>query len=160
RAHARAFDSLGLSAFDNFTLSGNGDPQQLNGLRVSATFLPTLGILPLAGRNFLEDEDTPNGPAVCIISHELRQTQFGGRATLVREPLGLAGQPWEVVGIMPPRLSAPFGQVQVFAPRVFEVAGLTPAQVQAGAGYAQPIARLARGVSLEQAKNELAAIGR
>ena len=49
---------------------------------------------------------------------------------------------------MPPRLSAPFSQVQVFAPRVFEVGGLTPVQIQAGAGYAQPIARLKPGVSL------------
>src|SRR5262245_8866104 len=142
RAQARAFDAIGISAFDNFTLTGNGDPEQLNGLRVSATFLPTLGTLPLVGRNFREDEDTPNGPAVCILSHELWQTRFGGRATLVGETIALNGQPWEVVGILPPRLSTPFGQVQVMAPRVFEVGGLTPAQVQAGAGYAQPIARL------------------
>ena len=72
----------------------------------------------------------------------------------------LNGQPWQVVGIMPPRLSPPFGQVQVFVPRVFEVGGLTPAQIQAGAGYAQPIARLKPGVSLGQAASELAALGR
>ena len=46
----------------------------------------------------------------------------------------------------------------MFAPRVFEVGGLTAAQIQAGAGYAQPIARLKPGVSLEQAQRELAAI--
>ena len=67
--------------FDNFTLTGNGEPEQLNSQRVSATFLPTLGILPALGRNFTEDEDLPNGPAVCILSHELWQTRFGGRAT-------------------------------------------------------------------------------
>jgi predicted lysophospholipase L1 biosynthesis ABC-type transport system permease subunit len=48
----------------------------------------------------------------------------------------------------------------VFAPRVFEVSGLTPIQVQNGAGYAQPIARLKAGVSLEQAASELASLGR
>src|SRR5262249_15153171 len=47
-----------------------------------------------------------------------------------------------------------------FAPRVFEVGGLTPIQVQNGAGYAQPIARLKRGVSLDRAATELAALGR
>jgi predicted permease len=158
RAQAKAFSSIGISAFDNFTLTGNGDPEQLNGQRISASFLPTLGILPLRGRNFTEEEDVPNGPAVCIISHELWHTRFGGRANLVGEAITLNGQPWQVVGIMPPRLSAPFAQVQIFAPRVFEVGGLTPIQVQAGAGYAQPIARLKAGVSLEQAKIELAAI--
>ena len=160
REQARSFSSIGDSAFDNFTLTGNGDPEQLNGLRVSGSFFPTLGILPAVGRNFTADEDVPNGPAVCIISHELWQTRFGGRASLVSETITLNGQPWQVVGIMPPRLSPPFGQVQVFAPRVFEVAGLTAQQVQNGAGYSQPIARLKPGVSLQQVAADLAAIGR
>ena len=160
RAQAKSFRSIGISAFDNFTLTGNGEPEQLNSQRVSASFLATLGILPALGRNFTEDEDLPNGPAVCILSHELWQTRFGSRATLVGETIVLNGQPWEVVGIMPPRLSPPFAQVQIFAPRVFEVGGLTPVQVQNGAGYAQPIARLRPGVPLRQAASELAAISR
>src|ERR1019366_10002059 len=61
---------------------------------------------------------------------------------------------------MPPHFSNPFGATQIFAPRVFEVGGLTPVQVQNGAGYSQPIARLKPGVSLEQAKAELAALSR
>ena len=159
RRQAGSFASIGISAFDNFTLTGAGDPQQLNGLRVSASFLPTLGILPARGRNFTEADDAPNGPSDCIISHELWQTRFGGEP-IVGRTITLNGQPWEVIGVMPPRLSPPFAQVQVFAPRVFEVGGLTPVQVQNGAGYAQPIARLKSGVSLEQARIELAALGR
>jgi predicted permease len=160
RSHARSFASIGISAFDNFTLTGNGDPEQLTGQRVSASFLTTFGVLPALGRNFTVDEDLPNGPSVCIISHELWQTRFGGRERIVGETIVLNGQPWQVVGIMPPRLSAPFGQVQIFAPRVFEVGGLTAVQVQNGAGYAQPIARLNANVSLEQAASELAALDR
>jgi predicted permease len=160
RDHAKSFSSIGISAFDNFTLTGNGDPEQLNSQRVSATFFSTLGILPVRGRNFTADEDVPNGPAVCIISHELWQTRFGGRASIVGENITLNGQPWQVVGILPPRLTPPFGQVQIFAPRVFEIGGLTPVQIQAGAGYAQPIARLRPDISLKQASDELAALGR
>jgi predicted permease len=159
RSEARSFASIGVSAFDNFTLTGNGDPEQLTGQRQSASFFPTLGIMPALGRNFTDQEDVPNGPAVCIISHELWQTRFGGRP-MIGQTITLNGQPWEVVGIMPPHLSPPFAQVQLFAPRVFEVGGLTPVQVQAGAGYAQAIARLRPGVSLQQAKTELAAITR
>jgi predicted permease len=160
RAHATSFETLGISAFDNFTLTGNGDPEQLNGQRVSASFLPALGILPALGRNFTPDEDLPNGPSVCILSHELWQTRFGARADVVGSTITLNGQSWHVVGIMPPRLTPPFAQVQVLAPRVFDVGGLTPVQVQNGAGYAQPIARLARGVSLERAGAEMAALDR
>lgn len=160
RDHVTSFSSLGLSAFDNFTLTGNGDPEQLNGQRVTFTFLPTLGIMPALGRNFTAEEDVPNGPAVCILSNELWQTRFGGRRTMVGETITLNGRSWEVVGIMPPRLSPPFDQVQMFAPRVFEAGGLTPTQVQNGAGYSQPIARLKPGVSLAQAQDELAALDR
>jgi predicted permease len=160
RDHARSFASIGISAFDNFTLTGNGEPDQLAGQRVSASFFPTLGILPARGRNFTAEDDAPNGPAVCIISHELWQTRFGGRESLVGENITLNGQSWQVVGIMPPRLSPPFSQVQVFAPRVFEIGGLTAVQIQAGAGYAQPIARLKPEVSLKQAAFELASLGR
>jgi len=160
RAHSTSFETLGISAFDNFTLTGNGDPEQLNGQRVSASFLPTLGILPALGRNFTPEEDLPNGASVCIISHELWQTRFGSRTAIVGSTITLNGQSWQVVGVMPPRLTPPFAQVQVFAPRVFEVGGLTPVQVQNGAGYAQPIARLKSGVSLEQARAEMAALDR
>src|SRR5262249_32285485 len=79
RDEARSLSSVGISAFDNFTLTGNGDPEQLNSLRVSVTFFPTLGVLPALGRNFSASEDLPNGPSVCVISHELWQTRFGGR---------------------------------------------------------------------------------
>ena len=159
-ARQTTFTSVGMSAFDNLTLTRNGDPEQLNAQRVSASFLPTLGILPALGRNFTADEDVPNGPAVCILSHELWTTRFGARAGLVGEAITLNGRSWQVVGILPPQLSPPFRQVQVFAPRVFEVAGLTPLQVQNGSGYAQPIARLKPGVSLRQAASDLAAISR
>ena len=159
RDHARSFASVGISAFDNFTLTGNGDPEQLNGLRVSSTFFPTLGILPLVGRNFTASEDLPNGPSVCVISHELWQTRFGGRP-IVGETITLNTQPWQVVGILPPHLTVPFSQTQVFAPRVFEVGGLTPIQVRNGAGYAQAIARVRPGVTLAQAREDLASIAR
>jgi predicted permease len=160
RDHARSLASVGLSAFDTFTLTGNGEPEQLNGLRTSASFFPTLGVLPVRGRNFTEAEDTANGPSVCIISHELWQTRFGSREHIVGETITLNGQSWEVIGVMPPRLSVPFAQVQVFAPRVFDVGGLTAQQIERGAGYAQPIARLKPGVSVEQASTELGAISR
>ena len=158
RRDAHSFSSVGISAFDSFTLTGNGDPEQLNGQRVDATFLPTLGVMPALGRNFTADDDKPNGPTVCIISHELWTTRFGARPSIVGETITLNGQSWEVVGVMPPHLTQPFSQVAVFAPRVFEVGGLTPAQIQAGAGYAQPIGRLKPGVSIDQAASELASV--
>src|SRR5262249_26880936 len=86
--------------------------------------------------------------------------RFGQRPSIVGETIQLNGQSWEVVGVMPPQLTAPFQQVQVFAPRVFEIGGLTAAQIDAGARYAQPLARLATGVSFEQARLELTSLSK
>jgi putative ABC transport system permease protein len=160
RRHAKSFSSVGDSAFDNFTLTGNGDPDQLNGLRVSYDFLPTLGVAPLRGRGFTAADDVPNGPNVVMLSHELWQTRFGGNESIIGQTIQLNGLSWQVVGILPPHLSNPFGQVQIFAPRVFEVTGLTAVQIQNGAGYSQPVARLKPGVSLEQATAELTALSK
>ncbi|MEP6783052.1 MAG: ABC transporter permease [Acidobacteriota bacterium] len=157
---SRMFATLGISAFDSLTLTGDGEPQALNAQRVDASFFPTLRVMPARGRNFTAEEDVPNGPAVCIISHELWQAQFGGRDGIVGENIMLNGRSWQVIGIMPPHLTAPFRQVQVFAPRVFEVNGITPAQVDAGSVYAQAFGRLAPGVTMAQAREELAAISK
>ena len=95
---ARSFSSIGVSAFDNFTLTNNGEqPDQLNGLRVSGAFFKTLGVGPAKGRDFSAADDVPNGPAVCIISHELWTTRFGQRESVVGEVIQLNGQPWQIV---------------------------------------------------------------
>jgi predicted permease len=152
------FSHLGVSAFDSVTLTAPGQtPLQLNGLRVSGEFFQALGVPPTRGRDFTAAEDVPNGPAVCILSHEFWTTRFGARETVLGEVINLNGQPWQVVGIMPPSLTTPFTQVQVFLPRIFELANLTPQQIEYGAGFSQPIARLAPGVSIDQAKSALAA---
>src|SRR5260221_603144 len=104
RTHARSFASLADSAFDTFTLTGNGEPEQLNGLRVTASFLPTLGLTPARGRNFTSDEDVPNGANVCLLSHELWQTRFGGRESILGETIQLNSQSWQVIGILPPHV--------------------------------------------------------
>jgi len=160
RRNAQSFSSVSGSAFDTFTITGNGDPEQLQGLRVTANFFTTLGVVPARGRTFTAEEDQPNGPNVCLLSHEVWQTRFGGRETIVGETIQLNGQSWQVIGILPPHLSNPFSQVQIFSPRVFEVAFLSPVQVQVGAGYSQPIARLKPSVTLAQATAELAALSK
>ena len=160
RDRTTSFSAVAMSSFENLTLTGQGEPLQLQALRVTASFFSTLGILPGRGRAFTPEEDLPNGPAVVILSHELWQSHFGERATIIGETIELNGQSWEVVGIMPPRLTNPFAATQVFVPRVFEVNGLTAQQIQNGASYAQPIARLRAGVTLEQAAAELASLSR
>lgn len=160
RRGSTSFTELADSCFDSHTLTGNGDPEQVTALRVTYNFFETLGILPAAGRDFAAGEDVPGGPFVVILSHEYWQSRFGGRASIVGKTIMLSGRPHEVIGIMPPRLTNPISGVQVFVPRVFEVAGLTPQQVEVGAGYSQPVGRLKPGVTRDRANAELAALTR
>ncbi len=157
RATGPVFAALTTSAFDSQTLTGNGEPEQVSALRVTADFFRVLGVAPARGRDFRPEEDLPNGPAVVVLTHEYWQTRFGGREDLVGRSIVLNGAPHEVVGILPPRLGNPFTGTQLFLPRVFDVGGLLPAQIQAGAGYTQVLGRLRPGVSLEQARAACAA---
>ncbi|MBI5425201.1 MAG: ABC transporter permease [Opitutae bacterium] len=157
RSTGSVFESLTTSSFDSHTLTGNGEPEQVTVLRVTADFFSTIGIKPARGRAFTREEDLPNGAAVVILAHEYWQTRFGGRESILGENIMLSGTPHQVIGIMPPRLGNPFVGAQVFVPRVFEVGGLQPAQIQAGAGYTQALGRLRPGVTLEQARAACAA---
>ncbi|PYV37896.1 MAG: hypothetical protein DMG06_26910, partial [Acidobacteria bacterium] len=91
RKTARSFSGVGafLRSPEAMTLSGGGDPETLNGARVSANFLDILGIQPLHGRSFVGEENTPEGSPVSMISAGLWKRRFGGdpqvtgKATLI-----------------------------------------------------------------------------
>jgi putative ABC transport system permease protein len=138
---------------------GDGLPEQLRALRVSGDFFAALRLVPARGRVFDPEHDLPNGPAVCILSHELWQLRFGGRS-LIGTTIQLDGRSTEVIGILPPRMSPPWADRQIFLPRVFEDSGIAPQAVQNGASYLDVVARLRPGATIEQAAAELQAISR
>ncbi|HRE04590.1 MAG TPA: ABC transporter permease, partial [Opitutaceae bacterium] len=125
----RVFTAVAASSFGTFNLVREGEPEQLNGLFATSEFLTVLGINPVQGRNFTASEDEPGTAPVVILSHELWQTRFGGRERLVGTPLLLSGTSYTIVGILPPLLGNPYGNVQLIATRPNEFGGLTPQQV-------------------------------
>jgi predicted permease len=161
RDHLRSFSSVSVAAFTGYTITRDGaDPEQANTVAVTASFFPTLGVVPLYGRNFTPEEDTIGGPSVVIISYEYWQRAFGGRESVVGERLTLSGNRYTIVGITPPALSNPYRTVLLYVPRPFEGNGLTLQQVQNGGGYLGATARLKSGVTLEQARAEVATLSR
>jgi predicted permease len=151
----RSFRHIAAWDFDSAVLgTGDGPPEQLNVLRVSSDFFSVLGIAPAAGRAFLPSDDVPNGPDVCVLSHELWATRFG-RSPLVGRTIPLNGRPVEVVGILPPRLTAPWSNQHLFVPRLFETSTMLPENIQGGSSYLAVIGRLKPGVALDQAQSEL-----
>src|SRR5918993_67246 len=97
----QVFSHLALAAFNAFTLTGRGDPEQVIGLYASATLLPALGLEPALGRNFAADEDRPGGEHVVLISHRFWQRQFNGDRSVIGQALTLDGAPYTIVGVLP-----------------------------------------------------------
>jgi predicted permease len=118
-------------------------------MRVSAHFFDVLGIQPLLGRGFTEEEDRPNGPNAVIVSHALWQSFCQGDPHALGKQVILKGEPHTLVGVLPPR--AP-------TPSVADVwTALQPHQSgECGGNNCEIIMRLAPGASWQQVSAQLA----
>ena len=87
------------------------NPAQLSCEAVEGNFLPTLGVSPILGRNFLPEEDLPNGPSVALISYGLWLNHYNLDRSILNKTIDIDGNPVRVVGVLPkdfemPRLQA------------------------------------------------------
>ncbi len=87
---------------DGINLEANHQIRYVQDHRVSARYFDVLGIHPLLGRNFIQEEDRPHGPNAVILSYELWQLLFAGDVKVIGQAIQLKGEPYTVVGVMPP----------------------------------------------------------
>src|SRR5438477_7089380 len=113
RDQQQIFTEFSAQSFTGFTMTGRGEPQNLNGVRVTENFFRALGVQPLFGRVFTPDEDKPGGPNVAVLSHAFWQKRFGADQNILGQPITLDGSPFTIIGIMPPSLNFPFIETQV-----------------------------------------------
>jgi len=101
RKENHVFDSIAAySTSAEFSLTGVGQPLHVRGGRVTASFLPTLGISPEIGRNFSADEDRPGGPRAVLLSNSLWHSQFNGDPGILGRVIALEGNQYTVVGVL------------------------------------------------------------
>ncbi len=145
REHAGdLFTGIGAATGTSVTLGNRtGEaPRYLPAARVTADFFPVLGLAPALGRTFTAEEDAPNGPRTALISHDLWQRQFGGRADVLGAAVMLDGVPHTIVGVMPPTFRHPY-RAEVWLPLA---AAFDP---RASRGhYLYGVARLKPGVTI------------
>src|SRR5262245_2299220 len=154
--HQKSFSNISAANFASYALTRNGaDPEQLNALQVTTSFFPTLGIMPLHGRNFTNEEDSVGGANVAIISYECWHRYFGGRDSIVGESIVLSGASYVIVGVLTPTISQAFNNVVIFVPAVSEPQDIATEQEQNGAGFLNVTARLRDGVTFGQATAEM-----
>jgi predicted permease len=129
------------------------NPARLSCASVEANFLPTFEISPVLGRNFLPEEDRPNGPKVALISYELWQTHYGLDPGIVNKLIDLDGNQVRVIGVLPKDFEMPTLQAaDVLVPQALNEAE----QRKADPGRVMyAFARLRPGVSIQQAEGEL-----
>jgi putative ABC transport system permease protein len=159
RSKATVFERIASARGGDLTLTGRGLPVQLRGQIVSWDFFQTLGVEPVHGRGFLADEEEP-GVRVVILSHDTWTNVFGADPALVGQRVMLDGEPNIVVGIAPAGFSFPPGRppVQIWTTLARDASSAptaTPVTRQRGARMLNAIARLAPGVSREQAQAQL-----
>ena len=95
------FEQLAASELTTFNLTGNGEPQRIPALRITANLIPVLGVAPMLGRSFLPEEELTGRNRVALMSYSLWQRQFGGDPSLLNKTIQLNGESYIVAGIMP-----------------------------------------------------------
>ncbi len=154
KASTRCLSEVGAFAGEeSLTLSGGGEPEVLKAVRVSAGFLRILGVDPLRGRDFRAEEDSPGGTPVAMISTELWQRRFAGDPEILGKTASLAGTPYSIIGVLPPRFSFPFPDVQVWLTAPSEWP-LMAAKSRALSPFLTIFGRLKPGISLKEASAE------
>jgi putative ABC transport system permease protein len=154
RNQNQVFEGMAAITDESFNLTGVGDPERLEGMRVSATLFPLLGVEPQLGRVFTSAEDQPGSQRVVLLSYGLWQRRFGGDPSIAGKPLTLNGKTYIVVGVMPARFQFPTTDNQIWVPIAFT----SEEAADRGVHYLQVVARLKSGVTLPQAQAEMSTI--
>jgi hypothetical protein len=147
-----------LIPLDGATTSraGGHEPEQVSGLRVSASFFAVLGVRPFLGRTFLPEEETRGKDHEVVLSYGLWKRRYGADRALVGKSIKIDGEDFAVVGVMPPQFHWQFwsGQRQLWVP-----VGYTEGDKGRDSTSFIAFARLKPGVTVAQAQAEMEGIG-
>jgi predicted permease len=135
-----------------FNLSGEGDPERLQGARTSGNFFDVLGVGPALGRYFTAQEDRAGRGDLVVLSYGLWQRRFGGRPDVLGKSVVLNGVASTIIGVAPLRFRYPDEQVELWAPLANEMEGMARAS-----RFFLAIARI-REANVARARTELDAI--
>jgi putative ABC transport system permease protein len=144
-------DSKAAGLSDYF-LTGGSEPERLRGLGVSANIFSVLGADPLLGRTFRAEENGEGNHRVVVLSHKLWQRRFGGDPAIIGQNISLNGNNRTVVGVMPEDFYFPTKAVELWSPFGFNQTQILQLRRP---HFLRAVARLAPGVTLDQARAEM-----
>jgi predicted permease len=150
REQAESFDDIGLWDNSSVTLTGRGEPEEVDAILVTDGTLPLLGVKPALGRVFARQDDSPGGPDTIMISYAYWQRAFAANPSAIGQQVVMNGRPREVIGVLPDGFRFLRHNPDVIAPL-----RLNRAEVRLGQFNYQGIARLKPGVTIQRANADL-----
>lgn len=149
-----SFSNLGAYQPVGYELSGSGEPAIVNAFRMSGGVLPALGVQPLLGRVFTQQEDDQR-EQVSVLSYSTWQSRFHGDPRIIGSKILLDRKPYIVIGVMPrnfefPLVTGHLNRSELWVPMSLEDEELVPAN-SASWGFSM-VGRLKAGVTAEQAR--------
>ena len=156
----QTFSNLALVRESRVQLSGSGGQlsEKLSSGEFSWDLLPTLGVQPALGRNFLQSEDSPSADGKALLSWQLWQRRFGGDAQILNRTISIDDRPFTVIGVMPAWFSFPDPSIQLWVPIYHERSEQEMASFSLH--RLQIVGRLKPGVTQEQAVADVSLISR
>ncbi|MES2697131.1 MAG: ABC transporter permease [Verrucomicrobiota bacterium] len=153
----RSFSAFACSDGANFNLTGDSEAARVRAERVSHDYFAVLGTAPALGRTFTAEEDAaPNTGRLVVLGHDFWRTRFAASPDVLGRPLTLTDIDYTIVGVMPPGFHGLDDSTQLWVPMSTLDASTWTNRGNRGR---EAIARLNPGVSIEQARAELSAIG-
>jgi predicted permease len=156
QSRARAFDGVAAWRFDDGDLAPTADGEsavRVRGARVTANFFDVLGVHPELGRTFAAGEDRPGRNGVVVLTQRIWRERFHGDPRVIGRQIVVNNVPRTIVGIMPPRFAYPASEVELWLPL-----SLDPAHTHPATFNLIGLGRLARGVSQQAARADLARV--
>lgn len=151
REENRTFVDTGMLDNTRVTVTGDADPEELPGMRVTDGTLPLLGVDAQVGRLFTAEDDSPGTPETVVLSDGYWRSHFGGDPSVLGRTLTVDGKPREVIGVLPADL-----RFLDHDPAIYLPFRLDRSELKFGNFSYQGVARLKEGVTIEEANADVA----
>ncbi len=154
--HSQSFQSMAAVKDWEANLTGDGEPERVDGTKVTGSFFATLGVPPAQGRDFAADDTETGRDHVAVISEGLWRRRLGGQANVIGHKITVNGESYSIIGVMPRGFA--FGRefgatIDLFVPLAFTPQENVPDNF--GWEFLTVVARLKPGVTQRQAQAEL-----
>jgi putative ABC transport system permease protein len=153
RRESRTLESLGIYEYRTYNIASDQEPEQVAGLRASASLFTVLGVPPAIGRVFTEEEDA-RGDNVAVVSDAVWRAHLGADRGALGRSLRLNGEPFEIIGVMPPGFQYPRQNTGVWTPMSF-----VDRDRERNSHSFHVAGRLKPGVSFDSARSDIEQVG-